>query len=86
MLAYMTAALVARAPFQQQIHLAIVSDSRIRRKASVHTQQHQLELREPRASGPLALLHSGGHGGDDAASTGREVVADGGVVCAEQRG
>jgi hypothetical protein len=69
----MTAALVARAPFQQQIHLAIVSSSHNKGKASVHTQQHQLELREPRGSGPLALLHSGRHGGDDAALSGRDV-------------
>jgi hypothetical protein len=33
----------------------------------MHTQQHELELGESGAAGPLSLLHPGGHAGSDAA-------------------
>ena len=67
------AALIACAPFRLQIHLSGISNGYSIHRVVLHTQQHQLELREPGSSGPLALLHSGGHGGDDAALSGRDV-------------
>jgi hypothetical protein len=86
MLAYIRAALIACAPFRLQIHLCMVSDGHIVGTVSLHTQQHQLELRKSGASGPLALLHSGGHGEYDAALS---VVRCGGrwrSICRLKRG
>jgi hypothetical protein len=63
MLAYVMTAWIACAPFQPQIHLGGISHGYILYSAVPHTQQHQLELRESGASGPLSLLHPGGHAG-----------------------